>query len=56
MTTPEQIAKAMATLRDELTEMNVGPRIYPMACDVFAVTPALCNRLAAILKDQTNVR
>lgn len=56
MVTRDEMIKACAVLRDELTESSDGdraggspvsvPRIYPLALDVIATTPSLAAALA----------
>ncbi len=51
--TEQQLTEAFAKLRDELTAINCGALVYPMASDVFATTPLLVRRLLGILKEPT---
>ncbi len=49
--TARVVQAAAEKLRDELTEMGIGPRIFPMAFDVIASSSAICNRFAAIINE-----
>ncbi|WCP14537.1 hypothetical protein sphantq_02983 [Sphingobium sp. AntQ-1] len=49
--TARAVQAAAEKLRDELTEMGIGPRIFPMAFDVIASRSAICNRFAAIINE-----
>lgn len=50
--TAKAVVAAAEKLRDELTEMAIGPRIFPMAFDVIASRQIICARFAEILNDE----